>query len=64
MEIQKRKLLVVQVNTMLNLQKQIKKILAFYYCEVPDLDDIEYNGLFFNNYFDVKVIPKDSKSHK
>ena len=41
--------------------KTKEEILAFYDCEVPDLDNIEkYNGLIFNNSFDVKDIPKDS----
>ena len=44
--------------------KTNEEILAFYDCEIPDLDNIEkYNGLIFNNSFDVQDIPKDSISN-
>lgn len=38
--------------------------MAFYDCEIPDLDNIEkYNGLIFNNSLDIRDIPKDSISN-
>ena len=44
--------------------KKNEEILAFYDCEIPDLDNIEkYNGLIFNNSLDIRDIPKDSISN-
>ena len=41
--------------------KTNEEILAFYDCEVPNIKNIgEFNGLIFNNSFDVEDIPKNS----